>query len=146
VAKIRTYCLCQNRYDFLIEILSEEELLPYFSSRYIYDNVVERLEELTSRQFGSFLNCYAKSFNNQQGRTGSLFMKPFKRRQLHSRETVLGIIKEMHCHPVRKGLCEEPGHWKYSSYREILSGELDSNGEYILRLFGSAEEFIKFHS
>lgn len=68
------YCLLNNHFHFLIRI--------------------EKEPKEVSQAFSNLFNAYAKAFNKQQRRTGSLFEKHFKRIRLHTEE-YLRILKKV---------------------------------------------------
>ena len=61
---IYAYCLLKNHFHFVIKIDNDGKIV--------------------TQKFSNFFNAYAKAFNKQQSRTGSLFEKHFKRIRLQS--------------------------------------------------------------
>jgi REP element-mobilizing transposase RayT len=66
------YCLLSNHFHFLIR--------------------VEKEPKDVTQAFSNLFNAYAKAFNKQQNRTGSLFEKHFKRIRLDSEEYLKKLI------------------------------------------------------
>ena len=81
----------------------------------------ENLAGLVSNQFGKFFNSYAKAFNKQESRKGSLFMKNFKRKKITDEKYLRKIVHYIHYNPVESALCEKPEDWRFSSYKAIIS-------------------------
>jgi hypothetical protein len=91
--------------------------------------------------------AYSKAINKQENRTGSLFQKAFKNKEITKAEYYSTIIAYIHFNPVKAGLCSSPENWKFSSYNTILS-EKNSliNREEVLDWFNGKTGFIDFHS
>ncbi|HET6228177.1 MAG TPA: transposase, partial [Bacteroidia bacterium] len=63
---------------------------------------------------------YTKAFNKQNERKGSLFMHPFRRKQLKNNEYFRNLIHYIHLNPVSALLCKTPEAWHYSSFNAII--------------------------
>jgi len=87
VADTFCYCLMPNHFHFLIRIKSESELKQALASKNLQGLASKnlqglkleglraaKLEDFISNQFSNFFNSYAKAFNKQYKRKGSLFM------------------------------------------------------------------------
>lgn len=72
-------------------------------------------------QFKRWLNSYAKAYNKEQSRTGSLFEKRFRRLKVEHVNYAENLIAYIHNNPVHHGFVEDPRDWKYSSFRENLN-------------------------
>ena len=55
---------------------------------------------LVTQRFSNFFNAYAKAYNKQQNRTGSLFEKHFKRVQLKDDKYLKNLIIYVHLNPM----------------------------------------------
>lgn len=55
---------------------------------------------LVTQRFSNFFNAYAKAYNKQQNRTGSLFEKHFKRVQLKDDKYLKNLIIYVHFNPM----------------------------------------------
>ena len=69
---ILAYCLMNNHFHLIVKIIEEESLV--------------------SQAFSNLLNAYAKAFNKQQNRTGSLFEKHFRRKRLVDESYLINSI------------------------------------------------------
>ena len=60
---------------------------------------------------------YASSFNMRHRRVGHLFQGRFKSHLVDSETYLLTLARYIVLNPVRAGMVESPGQWKWSSYR-----------------------------
>lgn len=123
---ILSYCLLQNHYHFLVRIDTES------------DKGIQ--------SFSNLFNAYAKAFNKQQNRTGSLFEKHFKRKQITSIEYLRNVILYIHKNPEIHKIISDFSKYPFSSFKEILKNESNivSVNE-VLNLFDDMENFMYTH-
>ena len=151
LAETFCYCLMPNHFHFLIRIRSEPELEKHFmnakKSAYSADLTgLRNLSGLISQQFGNFLNAYAKAFNKQENRKGSLFMRPYKRKRVTNEKYLQKIVHYIHYNPVEANLCSTLEDYRYSSYKIICNGSSQNlNWEEVLNCFGDLQNFIHCH-
>ena len=148
VANTYCYCLMPNHFHFLVQIKDEQELLDFFKKQDSNSNPTgfENLSGLISKQFSYFLNSYAKAFNKQQQRKGSLFMRPFKRKKIISKKNLYNLIHYIHFNPIEAELCKNPEDWQYSSYSSLLSNSPTLlQREEVIKLFEDKDNFIFVH-
>lgn len=140
IANSYCYCLMPNHFHLLISIKSEEELMATLPKS------GKVLERLLSNQFGRLFTSYAKAFNKQQDRMGSVFMKNFKRKKIADEKYRRKIVHYIHYNPVEARLCKKPEDWKYSSYRELIQQQptMIRRAE-VLDWFEDKENFIYCH-
>jgi len=140
------YCLMPNHFHFLVQIKNENEVMEHFRKEHPNLQGFENLEGLISKQFSRFLNSYAKAFNKQQGRKGSLFMHTFKRKRIVSRQYLLKLIHYIHYNPIQAGLCLQMTEWNYSSYEGLLSKSSTLlQRDKVIEWFDDNENFIFIH-
>lgn len=122
---IFAYCLMDNHFHLVIRLNHEEKIV--------------------TQSFSNFFNSYAKAFNKDIDRTGSLFEKHFKRIKLNDENYLKQLIMYVHRNPKHHlGLKFED--YKYSSYQAFLSEkETRIEREEVLKLFGGLENFIFCH-
>jgi hypothetical protein len=72
-----------------------------------------------SRQIGTLLSSYARAFNKQQGRRGSLFQPKTKARILH--RNIKDYFEGIHKKPVNAGLVFDARQWEFSSQAEYAN-------------------------
>ena len=114
------YCLMPNHFHFLVKIKEEDVLKEYFKAKKNLQGF-ENLEGLLSQQFSNFFNAYAKAFNKQQKRNGSLFSRPYKRKIINDEKYSKKLIHYIHHNPIEAGLANSLDSWKYSSYKTLIS-------------------------
>lgn len=103
------YCLMPNHFHFLVK------------TKNIYK--IDDPGRIYSKQFGNYFNSYAKSFNKFNRRKGSLFSQNFKKKEIDSMEYLRSVLIYIHQNPVRHGYTDKIDAWRYSSYKEIISGK-----------------------
>lgn len=126
IADTFCYCLMPNHFHFLVRIKAENKLICFLKdnrSRSKDLTGFENLSGLVSQQFSNFFNAYTKAFNKQQHRNGSLFSRPFKRKQVDDEKYLKKLVHYIHYNPIEAGLAIKPEDWKFSSYKSIISNQ-----------------------
>ena len=122
------YCLLPNHFHLLIRI-----------------NETSDLESLHN-DFRRFFIRYSKAINNQEDRMGSLFMKPYKRKEIDSNSYLAQIVTYIHLNPWLHVKSRNYEEYKWSSYQVYLllnDNRIETNT--LLTWFGNQEAFEKFH-
>lgn len=146
VADTYAYCLMPNHIHFLIRIKCSEEIEANLLKQKSDLTGFENLSGLISKQFSNLFNSYSKSYNKIYNRKGSLFMRPFKRKEVGSDAYFSKVIHYIHANPVHHGFCSDIYDWKHSSIHSHLSNKPTSlKRNEVLQWFGEAKDFIKFH-
>ena len=83
------YCLMDNHFHFIIRIVNEKEITQALSNLF---------------------NAYAKAFNKQNNRTGSLFEKHFKRIQIINETYLLNLIQYVHQNLLQRSFWHQCHH------------------------------------
>lgn len=123
---IFAYCLMNNHFHLVIRLNSEEK-------------------EVT-QAFSNLFNSYAKAFNKQVNRTGSLFEKHFKRIKLKDENYLKQLIVYAHLNP-KHHFDLDFKSFQFSSYQTYLSDkETKVERDEIINLFGGLENFIFSHN
>jgi REP element-mobilizing transposase RayT len=136
------YCLLPNHFHFLIRVKDEKTIAELLNPK----GFEKPLGFMLAHRVGSFQNAYAKAFNKQQNRKGSLFMQSFGRRLVEDERYYLRLIHYIHANPVHHRLTNKMSDWKYSSYHTYLTAkETRMNREEVLSWFGGSDNFLKFH-
>jgi REP-associated tyrosine transposase len=144
VAETLAYCLMPNHFHFLIKIKTEEQLLAAFPKFKTLEKLLG--ENCISKQFSNLFSSYTQSYNKKYKRTGSLFMKNFKRQAVTSDSYFSKIIHYIHANPVHHGFVDAMHEWRWSSYNTILSNaDTKINRNEVLHWFNGNEGFIQFH-
>jgi REP element-mobilizing transposase RayT len=170
------YCLMPNHFHFLIKVKHEEEVtknknlgsikrdkttkvfLPLSSEEEstVANNIMQTtkinktfvVSTLTDieKAFRDFFISYAKAFNKQNNRTGSLFQYKFKRKLINEDSYLSSITAYIHLNPVKANLCNNLEEWEFSSYKAYLTDKVTAiTRDPILEWFGGIEYFKKFH-
>ena len=124
--RLHAWCLMDNHYHLLVDCgeLGTESLSA-------------AMRDLNS--------SYATFFNSRHGRVGHLFQDRFRSEKIVSNEHFLEELRYIHQNPVKAHLsktCEYP----WSSYNGYLTSPWLVDNEPAASLFGSYEEFIRFHA
>ncbi len=122
---VYAYCLLSNHFHLVCEIIEEPEIV--------------------SQSFSNFFNSYAKAFNKEQNRTGSLFDKHFKRIALDKEIYLKQLIIYIHLNPFLH-FKQDYSQYKFSSYSSILSTKRTNlPRKEILNLFDGIQNFKAVH-
>lgn len=121
------YCLMNNHFHLVVKIISEESI--------------------ATQSFSNLFNAYAKAFNKQQGRTGSLFERPYKRIKVKDEEYLKNLILYVHKNPKNHGVIKSFKDYKFSSYGSYISKtNLSKQQQYVLSLFEDIDNFKYVHN
>jgi REP-associated tyrosine transposase len=115
--KIHAYCLMRNHYHLVIEID----------------------ERGMSKGFCELNTGYAVGYNKRHGRVNHLFGKRYWSDRLKDDASFLGTCRYVIQNPVRAGLVDEPGAWRWSSYRAtagLALADIPLASDELLRAFG----------
>ena len=82
-------------------------------------------------------------YNRKYHRVGSLFKSRFKSRPINTKTQLLIVSRYIHQNPVKAAICNHPGQYKYSSFRDYFDNDL-IDGELVLSEV-SKESFLSFN-
>ncbi len=135
VADIYAYCLLPNHFHLLLRFKNIEGV-----------NVEDEHQSLM-KNFGNFLNSYAKAFNKKYSRKGALFLNAVKRKKISDEKYLLKVLHYIHNNPVNHGFVDEINKWRHSSYNSYLHPEKESklNRTEIMQYFDSLDVFRNYH-
>ena len=123
--EVYAYCLMDNHFHIVIKIVSDGK------------EVTQSLSNL--------FNAYAKAFNKQNDRTGSLFEKHFKRIKIQDENYLRNIIQYVHLNP-KHHLDLNYKKYKYSSFQTIISDKQNKLARNeVLSYFDGIDNFIYCH-
>ena len=147
---IYAYCLMPNHFHFLVKIKDEATFtkLSNLTKLLKFSKVGDDLDinKFLEERFQRFFSSYALAFNKQQGRSGSLFEKRFKRVNVNSDAYFTKLIHYIHNNPIHHHFTTDYKTWKYCSYKAFLSLKRTLiERKTVLEWFGSIEDFIEFH-
>ncbi|AWH84528.1 hypothetical protein HYN59_05070 [Flavobacterium album] len=122
---ILAYCLMDNHFHFLLNIVSEGDIATQILS--------------------NLFNAYAKAFNKANNRTGSLFEKHFKRIRISDEDYLRQVVVYIHLNP-KHHFGIDFTSFRYSSFNAILSDkDTKVNRSEVLELFGDKENYLYVH-
>ncbi len=124
-ADVIAYCLLNNHFHLIVKVVEEESMV--------------------TQAFSNLFNAYAKAFNKQQNRTGSLFEKHFKRKKIKDETYLKNLILYIHKNPQNHGMIKDFRDYKFTSFNSYLT-KLSSEKAYILGLFEDIENFKFVHA
>jgi hypothetical protein len=114
------YCLLPNKFDFL--------LTPNNGA---CENIILKGKEMhmqqLSKTIGKTLSSYTQTINGEKNRTGNLFQKKTKAKNLNAEfdpsglpksDLLLNYLDYIHYLPVETGFCKSPVEWEMSSARD----------------------------
>ena len=136
------YCLINNHFHFLIR--TKEKII--YKNREIVDQT--EIGRIIGQQFRYFFIAYSMHINIQEHRSGSLFLKNFKRVMINDEYYLKYIIFYIHYNPVKHNIVNNISSYRYSSYNSLLykiNPEIKA-AEVLNGIFNSINEFADFHS
>ncbi|MBU1011437.1 MAG: transposase [Bacteroidetes bacterium] len=123
------YTLMPNHFHFLIRV-NENVEYNFFSN-----------------QMKLLMQEYTYRINNRFGRSGNLFLKPFRRLEITSDEYFKQLVFYIHYNSLKHKTSENFREYSYSSYKAILaSSPTYINREEVLEWFKGKTEFVEFHN
>jgi putative transposase len=129
------YCLLPNHFHLLVRVRSDN-----------YRINLRNDGQVVSNQFRKFFLGYAQAINKQEGRTGSLFQKNFKRLLVEDDDYRRYLVFYIHFNPQKHGIDLDFKHYSYSSYQSLLCNRpTKMKREEVIAWFGSEEKFIEAH-
>jgi len=163
VANIYCYALMRNHFHFLVEVKEIDEidfLMEGYSNEpskkwktiHLNEKDIDSFDKkmlkkpVPSRQFSHLFNSYTKWFNKRHARTGSLFEKNFKRKEITSEEYLKHLVYYIHHNPLHHGFVNSFINYPWTSYliyTESKSTFLDK--ETVVEWFHDVDDFISFH-
>ena len=176
IAETYAYCLMPNHFHLVVQMCKSSEIAnlirnknktsSIFSISSISSNFpkvphfgkveIEKIDKtkisnkqielFLSKQFANLFSCCAQSFNKKYKRTGSLFIKNFKREPILDKEYFMQAVAFIHRNPIHHHFRNNFEDWEHSSFTEILDGicdiiELDK----LIKTCGGMEIFIEKH-
>lgn len=86
-----------------------------------YHLLVETREADLSLGMQRLKSHYAQAFNHRHEMSGHLFQGRFHAVLVTSDSHLVELVRYLALNPVRAGLCREPEHWRWSSYRALAA-------------------------
>lgn len=126
------YCLLPNHFHLLVKIR------PLITPGCLAD--------LISEQFRKMFICFSMAINKQEGRTGSLFQKNFRRKKITDMKYLKNAVYYINHNPERHGFRQDGLVYPWSSYRSYLNGDRLIDHNEVTGLFGDQRQYVDFHS
>lgn len=127
--EVLAYCLMNNHFHFVTKVIEDENI--------------------ATQALSNLFNAYAKAFNKQQNRTGSLFEKHFKRKKISDETYLKNLVIYVHKNPATHSLVKSHNDYEFSSYNSYFTefpSKLSPEKNYILQLFENLENFKFAHA
>ena len=127
------YCLIGNHFHFLIKV---------------NDSMEENYHLKVSHQFRRLFQSYALSINKQEGRSGSLFRKHFRRIHVTDMDYLKRLVFYIHFNPQKHQIVQNFRTYPYSSYLQTINRQIDSNikRKTVVAWFNDTEDFLNYHN
>jgi putative transposase len=140
-----SYCLLPNHFHLLVKVKDKSDIIKDFKRTYRHynPNLAFNISEILSEQFRKFFISYSMAINEQEKRSGSLFLKNFKRKQVQT--NLERLIFYIHYNPVHHNICDNFEKYEWSSYKKILNDTENNVNKEIFSWFGGIENFINYH-
>ena len=158
VAETFAYCLLRNHFHTCVRIRDERPGRFFEDGQHVPtansssqttrpDRLVKTCQVYTpSQAFSNLFNAYTKSINRAYGRSGSLFEKPFQRREVTSPQYCMRLVHYIHWNPQKHCFVKDFREWPYSSYHALLSDKpTHVQREQVLGWFNGRLEFDAVH-
>lgn len=132
------YCLMTNHFHLLVRVREREEQRKVFQ---IFSDPKKAIQN-PSKHLSNLFSSHAQSVNKREGRTGSLFQKNFKRREIDSNEYFLKSFIYIHQNPIKHRLVTDFCEYKWSSFQYYYSKRMPCfplNMLHSILLFGNIE-------
>ena len=144
IAETYAWCLMKNHFHILVYIRTEKEVLKDLLA---YSTVETPKVLDASKQFGHLFNAYTQAINKRYSRTGSLFEKPFERKQVTSEKYLKHLIFYIHNNPVHHGFTKQNNDYPWSSYGSVLSDKpTHLKRADVVKFYGGKDDFIAYHN
>ena len=144
----------EQRNNYAEEIFVKDNLLVEVYAYSLMPNhhhfLTKQLKEGGIRRFiANFQNSFAKFYNLKNNRQGTLFTRPFKVRRINSEEEVKHISRYIHINHLTNYLLNLKQFKKsylssFIYYANTIKPPLFLNIEFLLKIFGTREKYIKF--
>lgn len=144
VAETYAYCLMGNHFHLAIRTRTLDEQARYAAAQ----PAATPFAALSpSRQFSHLFNAYAKAYNHETERSGSLFEHPFHRKPVDHERYFWRLIAYIHRNPQRHSFVEDFRDWPFSSYGAFLADRPTRvQRAAVLEGLGGRERFVVLHA
>ncbi|WP_319503135.1 hypothetical protein [uncultured Draconibacterium sp.] len=131
---ILAYCLLPNHFHLIIKVKEP-----------IHEKEAET-NKIVSNQFRKMFISYSMAINKQEGRTGSLFNRPFKRLEITEQDYLEYAIFYVHFNPEKHGIVTDFKTFKNSSFIALCSKNPTAlKRDLVHEIYGSKLDFENYH-
>jgi hypothetical protein len=107
----------------------------------------EKYSLWVSKRLSNLFNAYAQALNKQQGRQGTLFERPFRRKLVTSEDYFRQLVVYIHSNPVRHGFTYNYKDYPWSSYGSLVSTKTTKlQRDEVLGWFDGQGNFVNTHN
>lgn len=136
------FCLLPNAFSLLIKIQDEVACESYLKQSGLMAKNFQTFDEASGMLLmGTLLkNQISKSVSAYEG---------IEKQQIEEVDSSMvgSMLSEIHLCPIKKGLCEKPSEWMFSSYNAFVSDKPTKiPREEVYQLIGGKEIFSQLHS
>lgn len=89
--------------------------------------------EMLSKFMHKLNGVYAMYYNDKKERVGYVFRDRFRLEEITNNKYLLTCILYIHNNPVKASICKSAGNYRYSSYKEFVTGKFKLVSENIVR-------------
>lgn len=137
VCDLYTWCFMPNHFHILIRVKEK-----HINEK---NETIDPDHKMVAERFRHFFTSYSKAINKRYNRRGTLFLRSFHRKKITDDNYLRNVIRYIHLNPVHHGFTFAPGHWKHSSYNNVVNYPDGPLNKEIIGYFGGMEEFLEAH-
>jgi len=150
IANTYAWCLMGNHFHLLVRIKEVDEINKFLNSIITPDRVQNPVRGNNATKphlyFSHLFNSYSQAYNKMYERHGSLFERPFKRKQIDNENYLRQVVLYIHNNPVHHGFCNHPIEYAWSSFQTGTTNEVaNKNRNEVLQWFGGKAVFDASH-
>lgn len=151
------YCLLPNHFHLVVQVKQMDALLPVAKADFkkqwakVQPQNSEAVHDWlcwsVSERIRLWKMGYSKAINRQEGRIGSLFQKPFRRKRIDNDDYLRHAIAYVHLNPTAHGIWDDFRSYAWSSFRyyEGGGGQYENLIKPAMGLFGGSEACLGYH-
>lgn len=149
------YILLDNHSHFLVKCKGSDKLEAHLKTlnegtlkthQKKYLNKEIDFSQAIEFQMKDFFISYAMAFNKKNGRSGSLFVNPFRRIRINDEPHLQQLVIYIHANALKHNICKDFQKYRWSSYLPILSDKkTELKREGVLDFFGGKDNFVVLH-
>jgi putative transposase len=146
VAETYAFCLLPNHFHLLIRTKSFLQVSPAGETCTSPTGETSKSNPV-SLAFQRFFTAYSQAINIQERRSGSLFLKPFKRLEITTTQQLANLVHYIHTNPQRHGIIDDFRHYPWSSYERVMRDRPSKlKKEEVIEWFNDKKNYVDYHS